>query len=356
MPMTPGPHWNDSRTARWRVRLLTQKEATVRSDLDGVAGGVIDWSVHDEIRSAGNLDLVVTSYTKSIDWAKYRIGVDYILRYGGKEIVTPCGIYIPSAPKRDMSSTGTTIDLEFFDKTIILRQDALRSTKSFAKNTRITDAVRWCITSTGETNVAITPSTKKFSSNRVYRAGTSKLEILRKLLEDLNYFAVWTDGKGQFQCHPQKAPRSRGITYEFKEGATSIHSAKWELDQDGFEVPNRVVGIGRQSGKGKAKVAFVEDWDSRWGFRARGRWITRVERDLEEKTQAKLLAKVKALLRESQDVHDKITIQHGFLPVAMNDIAKFSSQGYSGLFAWRTMRANLTPTGLAESTLEGVAA
>lgn len=354
--MIPGPHWNDSRTARWRIRLLTQKEATVKSDLDGVSGGVIDWGVNEEIRSAGNLDLKLTSYTQSIDWAKYRIGIDYILTHNGKQIVTPCGIYIPSAPKRDMSSAGSNIDLEFFDKTIILRQDALRSTKSFAKNSLITDAVRWCISSTGEANIAITPSTKKFSSNRVYPAGTTKLEILRKLLEDLNYFAIWCDGNGQYQCHPYSEPEKRGITYTFGEGATSIHSATWELDQDGFEIPNRVVGVGRQPGKGKAKVAVAEDLTSRWGFNARGRWITRVEKDLEEKTQAKLQAKVNLLLRESQDIHDKITIRHGFLPVQMNDIARFASQGYSGTFAWRAMRANLTPTALAESTLEGVAA
>ena len=355
--MIPGPHWNDNRIARWRVRLLSQEEATVKSDLDGVSGGVIDWSVHDEIRSAGNLDLKLTPYTKSIDWAKHRIGIDYILTYREKEIVTPVGIYVPSAPKRDMSSAGSSIDLEFFDKTIILRQDALRSTKSFAKNSLITDAVRWIISSTGETNFAITPSTKKFSSNRVYPAGTTKLEILRKLLEDLNYFAVWCDGKGQFQCHPYKEPLLRGVTYTFDDGATSIHSASWELDQDGFEVPNCIVAIGRQPGKGKAKVAIAEDVTSRWGYEARGRrWITRVERDLEEKTQAKLQAKANSLLKESQDIHDKITIRHGFLPVQMNDIAKFASQEYAGTFAWRSMRANLTPTALAESTLEGVAA
>lgn len=354
--MIPGPHWNDSRVARWRIRLLTQKEATVRGDLDGVSGGVIDWSVHDEIRSAGNLDLILNATTKSIDWAKHRIGIDYILTYQGKQIITPVGIYIPSAPKRDMASAGSQIDLEFFDKTIILRQDALRSTKGFPKNSRITDAVRWCISSTGETNIAITPSTKKFTSNRVYPAGTTKLEILRKLLEDLNYFAVWCDGKGQFQCHPYVEPKKRPVAYTFRDDATSIHSASWVLDQDGFEVPNRVVGIGRQPSKGKAKVAVAEDLTSRWGFNARGRWITRVEKDLEEKTQAKLNARVKSLLGESQDIHDKITIKHGFLPVQMNEIAKFASQGYSGSFAWRSMRANLTPTALAESTLEGVAA
>lgn len=354
--MILGSEWNDSRTARWRVRLLTQAEATVKSDLDGVSGGVIDWNVQDEIRSAGNLDLKLMEYTQSIDWAKHRIGIDYILWSGGREIVAPCGIYIPSAPKRDMSSAASSIDLEFFGKSIILKQDALRSTKSFKKGSKMTDAVRWCIESTGEKNFAITPSTKKFSSNRVYPAGTTKLEMLRKILEDLNYFAVWCDGRGQFQCHPYVEPSKRPIVYKFTDNSTSIHSATWELDQDGFEVPNRVVGIGRQPGKGKAKVAVAEDQNSRWGFKARGRWITRVEKDLEEKTQAKLQAKVNTLLKESQDIHDKISIKYGFLPVQMNDIAIFASQGYSGKFAWRSMRANLTSTALAEATLEGVAA
>ena len=112
----------------------------------------------------------------------------------------------------------------------------------------------------------------------------------------------------------------------------------------------------RQPAKGKPLVAVIEDQNSRWGFKARGRWITRVEQDLDEKTQAKLNSRVAIILREAQGVHDKITIKHGFLPVAMNEIATFKSQGYSGTFAWRSMRANLTPTALAESVLEGVAA
>lgn len=353
--MVSGAHWNDSRIARWRVRVLTQQEATVKADLDGVSGGMIDWDVKGEIRAAGNLDLTITPYTRNLDWAKYRIGIDYLLTYQGKEIVTPCGIYIPSAPKRDMSASGSKIDLEFFDKTIILKQDCLRSTKSFKKGTHITSAVRWVILSTGEKNFSISSSSMKFTKDRTYKAGTSKLEILQKLLKDLGFYPVYCDNKGQFRCHPYVSPDKRPVAYDFRSGATSIHSAEWQLDQDGFDVPNRVVAIGRKPAKGNALVSVAEDNTSRWGKNARGRWITRVVRDREESTQKKLDATAKLLLRKSQAIHDRVTIKHGFLPVMMHDIAKFNSQGYSGTFAWRSMRANLTPTALAESTLEGVA-
>ena len=353
--MALGPEWGDSRVARWRVQLLTQREATINSDLEGVSGGMIDWDIRGELRAGGNLDLKITTYTQSIDWARCRIRIEYVLTYQGRTIVTPCGIYIPSAPKRDMSSAGSSIDLEFFDKSIILKQDCLRSTKSFAKGSKITDALRWVITSTGETNVAITRSSMKFKRNRSYPAGTSKLEIVKKLLKDLNYFPLYNDNRGQFRCHPYVTPSRRGVAYQFRAGAASIHSAAWALDQDGFDVPNRVVCIGRKPTKGKPITSVAEDTTSRWGKNARGRWITKVVKDREESSQKKMDATAKLLLRKAQAIHDRITIKHGFLPVLMNDIAEFSSQGYSGAFAWRTMRANLTPTGLAESTLEGVA-
>ena len=351
-----GAWWNAERTARWRVQLLSQAQTTVISDIDGVTGGVIDWNIADQIRSAGNLDLAITSVTKGIDWAKHRIKIEYLLTYQGRQIVTPVGVFIPSAPKRNMAATGSFIDLEFFDKTIILKQDALTKSKSFAAGSRMTDAMRWIITSTGERSIALTASTKKFAKNLTFTAGTTKLEMLEKVIKMANYFAIWTDGNGVFQCHPYVEPRRRPKVWAFQEGSASLHSAAWDLDQDGFEVPNRVVGIQRQPAKGKPLVAVIEDQNSRWGFKARGRWITRVEQDLDEKTQAKLNSRVAIILREAQGVHDKITIKHGFLPVAMNEIATFKSQGYSGTFAWRSMRANLTPTALAESVLEGVAA
>ena len=351
--------WSTDRTERYRVVLLNQDESTRDSELDGVLGGTIDTNADSEIRSAGNLDLVITNDSKNVDWATVRLRVEYILTWQGSQKVYPLGVFIPSAPKTNMSATGSKIDMEIYDKTIILKQDCLRKSLSFAKGTLMTDAVRSVITSTGEDNVSITASAKRLTSHRVYPAGTSKLEIVQKLLLDLNYFAIWCDGNGQYQCHPYLGPAMRagepdGLVYAFNQGDKAIHSADWVLDQDGFDVPNRVVCIGRTSGKAKAKIGVAEDHSSRWSYESRGRWITRVETDVDEKTQAKVSAKAALLLSTSQAVHDHLTINHAWLPLQVNDIVTFKSQGYSGAFALRKSTVTLEPTVLVESYFEGV--
>lgn len=350
------PWWPESRNERYRIRLLTQKEATINADLDGVAGGVLDWDVDNDIRSGGNLDLYVTSQVKAVDWAAVRIAIDYILTVDNVPHEYPMGIYIPSAPKRDISSTDEVIDLEFYDKTIILSQDCIPSTKAFASGSLKTDALRWAISSTGEVAYDIHPSTAKFTKHTVFAAGTSKLEIVSTVLDSMGWFAIYCDRNGRFQCQPYALPSARPVFYNFYEGDASIHKADWTLDHDGFEVPNRVVVIGATNSKNKTLTAYAEDATSRWGLSARGRWITKVETYADLDKQKDVQAKADELLKTDQDVHDSIELSHAWLPVDMNDVVRFSSQGYSGMFAFRKSSVTLTPGALVESTLEGVTA
>ena len=351
MSWSSDPWWARARDERYRIVLLNQQEATIKPELDGVSGGVIDIGVGNDIRAAGNLDLTLKKLDPALDWATVRIRPEYVVKWQGVERAYPLGVYIPSAPKIGWGGTSKTVDLEFYDKTIILKQDALGTSKSFRKNSKMNDALKWVSDSIGEKRYIIDPSTKKFSKNQVFTVGTTKLDIVRKVLEMLDYFAIWCDGNGYYRCHAYKLPSQRPILYRFEAGDKSIHRADWELDQDGYEVPNRVVCIPSTG----SKRGVAEDKTSRWGYESRGkRWITRVEEGVEEKTTAALNKKAKELLASSQDVHDKVTLDHAYLPLEMNDLVTFASQGYGGRFALRKTSINLSATVLVQSELEGV--
>lgn len=354
--MIEGAWWTEDREGeQYRFTLLTQSEATIRA-LDGVKTGSIEWNVDAEIRSSGNLTVANQKRIASTDWHSYRIRVEYGFIVDGEEHWYPLGIYLPSAPVTSVEETGTTQDLEIYDKLLVLRQDCLDKTWTFKKGTKMTAALANIISSTGETNFSITDSPKVFSSNRVYPAGTPKLTMVNKILSDLGYFSAWCDGNGQYRCHPYVLPKDRPPVYAFTEGEASIHEGEWELDQDGFEVPNKVVAISRANGKAKAKVAVAIDeaTSTLWSHQARGRWIVRVEQDLDIKTQTELQKKANELLASSQDIHDVIQIKHAWLPVSMNEVVSFNSQGYAGHFAFRKSTITLTPGVLVSSYLEGV--
>lgn len=352
--MITEPWWIEDRAGeRWRATLLTHKEATKSNgELKTALGGNLEWNVANEIRFGGSMTVAPES---PVDWHSCRVRIDYIVKWGGVERVQQVGILIPVAPKSSYGTGGEgVIDLELYDKTLILIQDTVTKTTTFKSGRLMTDAIEEILKSVGE-RYAITHSSKKFAKNRVYPAGTTKMKIVQEIVKDLDYFGIYADPYGVFQVHPYVEPDKRQAVYVFREGATAIHSPDWSVDHDGFEVPNRVVCISQSYGKTKAKVSIVEDLTStKWGYNARGRWVTRVETGLDIKKQSDLDAKARLLLKTGQAIHDVVTFRHLFLPLLPNDRVRFDSQGYAGDFSVQSMRIDFATGALADTTLEGI--
>lgn len=312
------------RTEAWRYDLLDLQDRKI-GQLETVTGGSFDLSIHNTIRTGGRLSCTPPA---GIDWLRVRIQPWYTATAGGQQISWPVGVFIPAAPGTKHTGTGKSIDLELYDKLLVLDQDKTEETYSVPAGTLVTNRVKELLASAGETRDAVVDSSETLRSPMVWEAGESKLRIVNDLLAAINYFSIAADGHGIFYAGPYVAPGSRGTAWTFTDDAASIYSPEFEHDADTFNVPNKYVAISRSDGEVPAltTTATNEDPASPYSYQGRGRWITTVETDVEATSQAVLNAIGVRRLRELGAVTSTWEVRHALIPIDLNDAVTFARQ------------------------------
>lgn len=319
LPETPRALLTGHADESWRVDLLTLDDAPI-GPLEGVEGGRLEYSVHDTIRSGGSLRIEGAA---GLDWNSVRVQPWYTLTDAatGAEHSWPLGVFLPATPKAQHTDTGTTVEVELYDKLLVLDQDKVTGTYTVDKGAVVTTAVRSLILSAGEEKIALTASAERLSVPMVWEAGTPKLRIVNDLLDAINYFALWVDGWGVFRADPYLAPRSRAVRWEHIDNDESIYDPSFTHEADGFNVPNMVVAVASTNGDDEALVATArnEDPTSPWSYPARGRWIVHHE-DNVDATSAAVLGQIAARrLVELSQVTSSFQISHYWVPQDLND-------------------------------------
>ena len=303
----------------YRVELLDLGDR-VLSELPKVAAnaGTLDFSVYATIRGSGNLAV----HDDGTDWLRHRIRVSYLL----DDMVVPLITAIPRAPVESHTATGVTVDVELYDKTVILSEDAYGTSYGLPAGTNIVDAVSTVITSTGEpgASLLLAPSPATLAAGMVWEAGTTKLRIVNDLLGAAGYFALYCDGMGRFRAEPYTTPSTRPVGWQF-EGNNGLYLPEWTLDADVFAVPNRYVVVGRTEGDVPALTSTATDVDpsSPFGYPSRGRWITRTNTDVEASSQLVLDLLAARRLFEAQQVTETFEFTHPWLSFGLNDVVEF---------------------------------
>lgn len=239
--------------------------------------------------------------------------------------VVPLITAIPRAPVEKHGYAGTSVDVELYDKTLILSDDRFGESYSLGAGTNIIEAVADVITSTGEPEPPLlTPSSKTLAAGMVWEAGTSKLKIVNDLLDAAGYFALYTDGHGRFHADPYTTPSSRPSQWNFA-NTTAIYLATWTRDQDVFAIPNKYICVGRTEGDTAALTSTATDeGDGPYSYESRGRWITRVDTNVEASNQTVLDMIAERRLYEAQQVTETFEFTHPWLPFGLNDVVEFN--------------------------------
>ena len=341
------------RQESFRVELLTTTDTVLRT-LAGVQAdaGQLDLSVAATIRSSGNL--ATERIGDDVDWLQHRVRVSYVL---GDDLVEPLITAIGAAPVEGHTATGVSVDVELYDKTLILKDDSFLGHYGLPEGTPILDAIQDVIASTGEAGELVGESDAVLAAPMVWDPGTTKLRICNDLADAAGCFALYCDGWGRYRADTYVPPAARGIAWTFADDTHGLYLPEWTRDLDVSGVPNRYVCVGRSTGDTAAlvSVATDEDPDSPFSFQARGRWITRTDTDVEAASQGILDLIAVRRLAEAQMVGETITITHPWLPIRLNDVVLFrhARTGESrGVLQRQTV--NLTPGGLVQSTIRRI--
>lgn len=312
------------RKPRWEHWLLNELDEPI-SRLDGVVGGSVTLQGLTRLGGHGTLDLDDRGH--EIDWMRHRVQSVYST---GSES-WPVSTMMLSSPTENYSSVGLSYSVGLLPKTQVIDEDAYDHSFSVAAGANIINTAVSVLESTGETRIAVTPSSAVLSNPQAWDAGESKLTIINELLEAAGYWSLWCDGSGQFRVEPYVNPADREPAYEFVQGEHAVHMADWVREQDLSSVPNRFVAVGQGDDETPPLVGVAENHDpnSPFSFQARGRWITRTETGVEAVSQRVIddLAQRRLLGLMSPVEHVQVT--HAVLPLNPNDAVLFTDSGYS---------------------------
>lgn len=337
----------DNRTTRFLFELLTADEA-FKEELNGVTldAGTLTWNRDGKIKGAGKVRL--EDVGEDIDWYADRLRITAIVN--GE--AWPLGVWIPTAPGQDWTGRHRGWDVELHDKLTILDQVTVTETYTLAAGVYAIDAAVALIHDAGETNLAVTESSATLTAARTWEAGTSYLTICNDLLSSAGYHTLYMDGWGQYLIRPYKAPHLRPVVETFEDGATCIYHPEFVIEQDIFEVPNRVVAVsaGTEDEAGLSATAENVNPDSPYSYSGRGdRWVTKVYTGVEATDQAALQTYADAQLVSLSSPALSTVLSIAPIPVALLDAVRFRSTvaGVDDLFVVDKIDFNLSPTKLA---------
>lgn len=209
---------------------LLDRNNVFKKKLNNVEICSISYKFLSQLKSSAS---IIMTDDSSIDYLNDRIKA-YITLNGVK---TPLGVFLLCTPSRDIKDTKITRNITCYSLLQILLDDKIETRLTLPIGTNVINEVKRQIGA----NYSILDSSQTLLSERIYEAGTSKLEIINDLLSVINYNSLRVNVNGTFITEPYVLPTDREIDKVYEEGADSIIIADMTDELDLFNVPNVIV-------------------------------------------------------------------------------------------------------------------
>lgn len=178
---------------------------------------------------------------KDIDWLNDRVQPVYILN---KTYEYPLGVFIISSPTRKLRNKSIFRNVEAYDTSLILLEDRFDTRYRILANTNYVTAITQIISSSGIWKINIPYIDAIVKTDREFEIGTSKLEAINYLLQEINYTSVWVDELGNITANPYVLPTDRLVEYTYKNNEMSIILPNTSIEEiDLFSVANKWVVV-----------------------------------------------------------------------------------------------------------------
>jgi hypothetical protein len=245
------------------------------------------------------------------------------------------GVFLPSVPERQVSTTPATWTVAAFDKLEVLNTP-YGSAYSLAASTAILPAIEALITAAGESKIrldqtavaTVTSGVRAFSLVDDW----STLGIVNDLLGSIGYEALSVDADGWFRAAPYRSPEDRSTVWAYDaDSSTTTVAEERSSIADYWQAANVIVAISDEPdstlpaiGAGIYTVTNMSDGPTSVDARG-GRYIRRVIRGTYA-TQAALESAATEALGAEKRVANYVTLSvspnpiHGhFDVVALTD-------------------------------------
>ena len=193
---------HNNREITFRYELLNYNETRI-GELTSVDGN-IGLNSLAQIKRKGNFRFKENELN-DVDWLNDRVQPVFILN---KEHEFPLGVFMISSPDRSLRQKQIYRDVEAFDTTLILLEDKFDNRYRVLKDTNYITAITQIISSAGIWKINIPHVSSALKTDREFEIGTSKLEAVNQLLQEINYTSIWVDELGNFTSNPYEIGRA----------------------------------------------------------------------------------------------------------------------------------------------------
>ncbi len=228
-------------------------------------------------------------------------------------------------------------DVECYDLTVILKEDAFTTRYFIASGTAYLTAVQNILVSAGIEHVIVTKdSAVKIAIDREWDIGTSKLDIINTLLEEINYNPIYCDARGYMVVSPYIEPTSTNVTYEYAADELSVIAAEMSSTQDFYNVPNVFIATSQNpDSKQDYRSVYINDNPvSPTSTVQRGRTIvSRVYQLDSVASQAELDAYIKKQAFDASQIYEEIQFTTALMPIhSSGDVLSLRHPAASGIY------------------------
>lgn len=308
-------HYVEARRVSFRYELLDGNDISKCEALYVEPGSSITLQSDNSIKRTGRFVIR--------DDGNINIQTDKIKPYfrlampGGGLCEWPLGVFYIPTPTESRRAGSKWLEIEAYDKSMILQTDSDSARTYFAEGTKYVDAVSSLLQSAGINRAIITKSEYTLAVAREWDLGTPKSEIIAMLLKEINYNDLYVNENGVFIVEPYIQPSLRTADYTYKADEFSI------IPEDGcsrsvdlFNAPNVIIGIVSNPDVEEIKYVYeITDPANPISISARnGRRVVDKHEFEGIASQAELQAATLKYAAEVTEVYETVSIDTALMP------------------------------------------
>ena len=289
-----------------------------RIETSEAGAGQLDWNTNADLKMSGSLR--VHDVPSWVNPLVHRVRVQATIN----DQVAPLGVYCLDQESLSRGKSKPVVNLRLLDQLLVPQDDKLVGPFAVAAGKNpVNEAVK-ALKATGETRIAVTPSTTTLATPLVWEPGETRQTVINDLLAAAGYWSLRTNLQGDFVFRPYLLPEVRPVAHEFVAGEASLMLPDYERTTNHAGIPNRFIAVSPQYDEGKEEgggaawqglvgVADLTNPDSPFSIPNRGR-VVAVSEQVEASTQKEIDAIAKQKLSALVQPSATIDATHALIP------------------------------------------
>jgi len=194
---------------------------------------------------------------EDVNWLTDEIRPEMILN----GITYRLGVFIPNKVDEVDNGISKSLRITAYDRGWLVRDHRAETRPFFAAGTNYLEAVVSALTASGIGSISEVPTDQVLAEDREdWDVGVSWLEVVNKLLSEINYNSVWFNADGTCMLEPIATPTAANIDHMLDEhDVQSMITPGYQKVTDFYETPNVFICVCSNPDKAEAMVATAEN-------------------------------------------------------------------------------------------------